>query len=215
MEERMREKKELVEYGKKIHQAGLSDGTSGNLSVYFPEKELMAITPSGMDYEGMEPEDMVLMDLSGNILEGRRLPSSEWILHAELYKRKNARAVIHTHPPYASIFAILRKHLGPIHPMIANLNTAEIPCAEYRIYGSEDLAKVTVSAMAQSKAVLMANHGLLVYGQSLEEALKNTETVEVLARLTYRAMAIGEPHFLSPDEIQAVWKKFQTYGQKK
>lgn len=214
MEEKMREKEELVDYGKKIHQAGLSDGTSGNLSVYFPDKKIMAISPSGIEYEKMTPEDIVLMDLSGKILEGRRLPSSEWMLHAELYKRKIARAIIHTHPPYASVFAVLRKPLGPIHAMIANLHTTEIPCAEYRIYGSEDLAKVTVSAMEESRAVLMANHGLLVYGENLEEALRGTETVEVLARLTYRAMAIGSPHFLSQNEVSAVLKKLPHYGQK-
>lgn len=113
----LREERELVvEYGKKLSQEKLSVGTSGNISVYNVEEGLMAITPSGMDYMKLKPEDVVVMDLDSHLVDSDRKPSSEWALHTGFYlKKKDIRAVVHTHPKYSTIFAVLREPIRPVH----------------------------------------------------------------------------------------------------
>ena len=187
----MQEERELVvEYGKKMSAAGLSTGTSGNISIYNAEKGLMAISPSGMGYFDTKPEDVVITDLDANIVDGSRKPSSEWALHTIFYKKKpEVRAVVHTHSMYCTTFAVLRQPLRAVHYVIGDANADTIPCAPYE------------------------NHGLIVCGKDIKSAYSLAGNMEYVAELQYRAMCIGSPVILDGAEMKNVMERFKTYGQ--
>lgn len=210
-----KQRKKLVKYGKKLSRAGLCPGTSGNLSIFIPEEKLVLITPSGIDYEKTKKSDLVLMDLEGNIVEGVRKPSSEYHLHTLFYKnKKDAKALVHTHSVFATSIACMRMPIKAFHYQIADANTHQIPCAQYKRYGTEDLAKSAVKAAGSSKAVLLANHGLVVYDESIKKAYNLAKEVEYLAQIQYRTMVMGNTEVLSKDQIEEVALGFKTYGQK-
>lgn len=212
----LEEKKELVEYGKKMSAEGLSSGTSGNLSIYLKEEGVVLITPSGIGYFDTKPEDIVAMDLEGNIIEGTRKPSSEWHLHTLFYKNKpEARAVVHTHSKFCTTLATLRMPIKAVHYVIADAGTNEVPCAPYRRYGTEELAKVAVESANESNAVLLANHGIVVCGKSLKSAYGLAKGMEYVAEIQVTAMSVGEPVVLSKEEMDEVLEGFKTYGQVK
>ena len=212
----LEEKKELVEYGKKMSAEGLSSGTSGNLSIYLKEDGVVLITPSGIGYFDTTPEDIVVMDLEGNIIEGTRKPSSEWHLHTLFYKNKpEARAVVHTHSKFCTTLATLRMPIKAVHYVIADAGTNEVPCAPYRRYGTEELAKVAVESAKESNAVLLANHGIVVCGKSLKSAYGLAKGMEYVAEIQVTAMSVGEPVVLSKEEMDEVLEGFKTYGQVK
>lgn len=212
----LEEKKELVEYGKKMSAEGLSSGTSGNLSIYLKEEGVVLITPSGIGYFDTTPEDIVVMDLEGNIIEGSRKPSSEWHLHTLFYKNKpEARAVVHTHSKFCTTLATLRMPIKAVHYVIADAGTNEVPCAPYRRYGTEELAKVAVESAGESNAVLLANHGIVVCGKNLKSAYGLAKGMEYVAEIQVTAMSVGEPVVLSKEEMDEVLEGFKTYGQVK
>lgn len=212
----LEEKKELVEYGKKMSAEGLSSGTSGNLSIYLKEEGAVLITPSGIGYFDTKPEDIVAMDLEGNIIEGTRKPSSEWHLHTLFYKNKpEARAVVHTHSKFCTTLATLRMPIKAVHYVIADAGTNEVPCAPYRRYGTEELAKVAVESAKDSNAVLLANHGIVVCGKNLKSAYGLAKGMEYVAEIQVTAMSVGEPVVLSKEEMDEVLEGFKTYGQVK
>lgn len=212
----LEEKKELVEYGKKMSAEGLSSGTSGNLSIYLKEEKVVLITPSGIGYFDTEPEDIVVMNLDGNIVEGSRKPSSEWHLHTLFYKNKpEARAVVHTHSKYCTTLSTLRMPIKAVHYVIADAGTSEVPCAPYRRYGTEELAKVAVETAGKSNAVLLANHGIVVCGKNLKSAYGLAKGMEYVAEIQVTAMSVGEPVVLTKEEMDEVMEGFKTYGQVK
>ena len=212
----LEEKKELVEYGKKMSAEGLSSGTSGNLSIYLKEEGVVLITPSGIGYFDTTPEDIVVMDLEGNIIEGTRKPSSEWHLHTLFYKNKpEARAVVHTHSKFCTTLATLRMPIKAVHYVIADAGTNEVPCAPYRRYGTEELAKVAVESAKESNAVLLANHGIVVCGKNLKSAYGLAKGMEYVAEIQVTAMSVGEPVVLTKEEMEEVMEGFKTYGQVK
>lgn len=212
----LEEKKELVEYGKKMSAEGLSSSTSGNLSIYLKEEGVVLITPSGIGYFDTTPEDIVVMDLEGNIIEGTRKPSSEWHLHTLFYKNKpEARAVVHTHSKFCTTLATLRMPIKAVHYVIADAGTNEVPCAPYRRYGTEELAKVAVESAGESNAVLLANHGIVVCGKNLKSAYGLAKGMEYVAEIQVTAMSVGEPVVLSKEEMDEVLEGFKTYGQVK
>ena len=211
----MQAERELVaEYGRRMSADRLSTGTSGNLSVYDPERGLMAISPSGMAYSAIRPEDVVVTDLNANIVEGERRPSSEWALHTEFYRRKpDARAVAHTHSVFCTTFAVLNEPIRAVHYAIAGAGTDEIPCAPYCTFGTELLAERAVRYCGRGNAVLLGNHGVVCCGESLEKAYALAGDLEFTARLQYQARCIGTPRVLTEDEMAAALERFQTYGQ--
>ncbi|BAK97831.1 putative sugar phosphate class II aldolase [Oscillibacter valericigenes Sjm18-20] len=213
----LREERELVaEYGRKMSADRLSTGTSGNLSIYDPEHGLMAISPSGMGYFDIRPEDVVVTDLGARMVEGDRKPSSEWALHAAFYRRKpEARAVVHTHSVYCTTFAVLGKPIEAVHYAIADAHTDRVPCAPYETFGSPELARVAVDTCGTANAVLLANHGLVVCGDSMQSAYALASNMEFVAELQYRAMCVGKPNILSGAQMEEVLEKFRTYGQPK
>lgn len=211
----MQEERELVvEYGKKMSEARLSTGTSGNISIYNAELGYMAISPSGMDYFSTKPEDIVITDLEANIVDGARKPSSEWALHTIFYKNKpDARAVVHTHSMYCTTFACLGKPIEAIHYVIGDANTDTIPCAPYQTFGTVELAEAAMKVCGESNAVLLGNHGLVVCGSSIKSAFSLAGNCEYLAELQYNAMCIGKPNILSKADMDIVMEKFKSYGQ--
>lgn len=209
------EREALVDYGKKLSLEGLCPGTSGNLSVYDPDSGLMAITPSGLNYFETRPEDIVITDLSGNIVDGGLRPSSELNLHAAFYRAKpEARSVVHTHSVFCTTLGILGEPIRAVHFMIGAANSREIPLAPYVTFGTEALAEVAVRFCGGSKAVLLANHGLVTYGGSLADAFELAVTLEYVAQLQYRARCAGSPNVLDDEQVDAAIERFRSYGQK-
>ncbi|GAQ25901.1 L-fuculose-phosphate aldolase [Tepidanaerobacter syntrophicus] len=208
-------RKEIIDYGKKLIESKLTRGTGGNISMCDREKNIMAITPSGIDYFKIEPEQIVLIDVeTGDIKEGDTIPSSECEMHRIFYKyREDVNAVIHTHATFAASISCLNQSLPPLHYLVgfAGLN---VRCAPYATYGTVELAKNAFEAMKDRKACLLANHGLLAVGTSLAEAFAVTEQIEFCCELYYRAKSIGEPVILPEDEMIRVMERFKNYGQR-
>lgn len=211
----LREERELVvQYGKKMSTAGLSAGTSGNISIYNAEKGLMAISPSGMDYFGIQPEDVVVTDLEANIVDGKRKPSSEWALHTIFYRKKpEIRAVVHTHSVFCTTFAVLGQEIQAVHYAIGDANTDTVKCAPYCTFGTPELAEAAIQTCGEANAVLLGNHGLLCCGKSIESAFSLASNLEYVAELQYRAMSIGKPNVLTKEQMELALEKFKSYGQ--
>lgn len=210
-----KERELIVEYGKKLITSNLTKGTGGNLSIFNREEKLMAISPSGIDYFKIEPKDVVILDLEGNKVDGKRTPSSEYEMHRIFYaNRTDIDAIIHTHTIYATTIACLNWDLPPVHYMVA-LAGPNVRCAEYATYGTKELAENAFKAMENRKAVLLANHGLLAGAKKLANAFNITEEIEYCAELYYRTKSIGEPVILPEEEMDLMMKKFKTYGQVK
>lgn len=207
-------REEIIVYGKKLIETGLTTGTGGNLSICDRERNLMAITPSGIDYFEIQPEQIVLLDVNtGDIVDGNSVPSSECDMHRILYKyRTDVNAVIHTHATFAATISCLNQPLPPIHYLVAFAGV-DVRCAPYASYGTVELAKNAFEAMKDRKACLLANHGLLAAGSNLAEAFAITETIEFCCELYYRAKSMGEPVILPEEEMVYMIERFKNYGK--
>lgn len=209
-----KERKLIVEYGQKLIKNGLTTGTGGNLSIFNRNQRLVAISPSGMDYFDVTAEDVVIIDLDGNVVDGHRIPSSEVSMHLIYYnRRKDIDAVVHTHSTYATTISCLNWGLPAVHYLVAYAGN-DVRCAEYATYGTPELAVNSFEAMSGRRAVLLANHGLLSGGMSIDHAFNIAEEIEFCAELYYRTKSIGEPIILDEDEMTLMQKKFETYGQR-
>jgi L-fuculose-phosphate aldolase len=202
---------QLVASGRDLLARGLLSQTSGNLSIRLPGDQVL-ITPSSMEYDLIEPSDIVLIRLDGSIISGNRKPSSETPLHCLVYaERPDVSAIVHTHSPHATTLAVLGLPIPAVHYMIAVAGTTEIAVADYATYGSPELARNVRDAFAApAKAALIANHGLVAGAGSLKEAASVAEAVETLAGLYYRARAVGTPVVLSADQMADVMLKYQA-----
>ena len=202
---------QLIATARAMQPAGLNRGTAGNVSVRCNTG--FYITPTGMPYDTLAADDIPLMALDGSH-QGRRKPSSEWRFHRDLYAaRPEFGAVLHAHSPFAVSLACLRREIPPFHYMIARFGGDTIRCADYAIFGSQELSTAALQAMAGRRACLLANHGLLVAGRDLAEALALAIEFEDLCEQYWRACAIDRPVLLSADDMAAVIKKFSDYGQ--
>ena len=191
--------------------AGLNRGTSGNVSVRSGDG--FHITPTGMRYDQLQADDIPLMALDGSH-QGRRKPSSEWRFHRDLYAtRPEVGAVLHAHSPFAVSLACLRRDIPPFHYMIARFGGSTIRCADYAIFGSEALSNGALVALHGRRACLLANHGMLVAGRDLDEALALAIELEELCEQYWRACQLGQPVLLSADEMASVQQQFAGYGQ--
>jgi L-fuculose-phosphate aldolase len=203
---------DLLATSKRMAELGLAPGTSGNVSVRTSTGFL--VTPSAIPYDKLQPDDMVEVRDDGTLRPNQRVPSSEWQLHRDLMaQRRDAVAIVHTHSPFCTTIACLRRPLPAIHYMIALAGTDEIPCAAYATYGSAELAHNVAAALGDGKAALMANHGMVAIGDSLAAALKLAAEIETVAGLYWRALQIGDPVILPADEIKRVAAKFAAHGQ--
>jgi L-fuculose-phosphate aldolase len=196
MEEEL--KKELLGYAKRMEQMGLVVGTSGNISVR--KGETVAIKPSSVDYGTMSIDDIVLVDLEGNVVEGERNPSSELKMHLAVYRsRPNVGAVVHTHSKYASVLAVLGTPILPVLDEVVNYFGGSIECSKYGMPGSSELAKNAVEALAERNGVLLSHHGALACGKDLKSAFENAVRLERVAEIFVIASSIGKPESV-PDE---------------
>lgn len=210
-----KERLELIKYGRKLVEAGLTKGTGGNLSVFDRELGYMAITPSGIDFFEIQPEDIVIMDLEGNKVEGERTCSSEWEMHLLQYKtRQDIDAVVHAHTMYATVISCLHWELPATHYMIA-VAGPDVRCAEYATYGTHELAVNAARAMKDRKAVILANHGLLAGANDLLNAFNIIEEIEYCSEIYCNARSIGNPVVLSEEEMTLMAERFKSYGQRK
>ena len=210
-----KERELIVEYGKKLSASGLCPGTSGNISILNKDLGLVAISPSGIDYFETRPQDVPIINLLGEIIDGSTKPSSEIHLHLDFYAAKpEISSIVHTHSVFCSVFAALRQPLRAVHYVIGDANTDEVPCAPYCIYGSKELSEAAVNACGNSLAVLLANHGIVCCGKNISSAYGLAKNLEYLAEVQYRAMSIGNPVILSKDQMNSVMEKFKGYGQK-
>ncbi len=206
---------QVVTVARRMNGTGLNQGTSGNLSVRI-EGGLL-VTPSSLPYEQMEADDLVALDLSGQLLrERQRRPSSEWRLHADVLScRPEAMAVLHCHPIHATALACHDRGIPAFHYMVAVAGGDEIRCASYATFGTKELSDNVVSALGQRTACLLARHGMVSLGKDLESALRVAVEVETLARMYLQALQVGEPPLLSAEQMQAVHAQFRGlhYGQ--
>lgn len=203
----------VIEAARRTVGLGLTHGTSGNVSCRIPGG--MLITPTGMPYDSLEPADVVAIGLDGVAEAGeRRRSSSEWRMHAGLYRaRPDVGAVVHGHSPAATAVACLGRDLPPFHYMIAVAGGDSVRCAGYALFGTEALADLAVAAMIDRWACLLARHGLLAAGPTLERAVAVAAEVEFLAGVYLQLLPLGEPARLDPDQVGAVIDRFRSYGQ--
>lgn len=202
---------QLLEAALALASEGLSPGSSGNLS--FRRGGGFVITPSGLAPGDLETASLVRLDLEGRVLHGSLSPSSEWPMHAALYRaRPEIGAVVHTHSPYATTLACARKAIPPLHYMIAVAALDEVPCAPYESFGSTALAASAVAAIGPRWATLLANHGQIAVGRNLSHALWVAREVETLARTYWGTLAIGGPVLLSKAELDSVGERIGNYG---
>lgn len=206
-------REQVAHYARRMIGAGLTVGTGGNLSIFDRSLGLMAITPSAVPYEELRPEDVVVLDRSGEVVAGYHKPSSEYLMHLLTYEgRPDANAMVHAHPPYATTIACLRQPLPAVDYLVAFAGGPDVPCAEYAPFGTRELAEKALQAMEGRNAVLLANHGMNVIGPTLARAFAIAEQLEYCARLYWQAKAIGEPVILPDDEMARMVERFKTYG---
>lgn len=187
-------KREVLRIAKKAYAEGLMAGTSGNMSAFCRETGIMAVTPSSYDYSIMEEKDIVLIDLEGNVVEGWLKPSSEWRMHAEIYRYvERVNAVVHTHSPYATSFAVLQKEIPVVLIEMPIFLNGSIEVSPYAVQGSAQVGLNAVPILKRKNACLMANHGVVTAGENLEKAYLASVYAEDTAKIYHMALSVGKP----------------------
>ena len=207
----MQEKEQVVRFGKKLIDRRLTTGSGGNISVYNREKNLVAISPSGLDYYETTPEDIVILDMDGNLVEGKHRPSSEAGMHLAFYKnRADVSGIVHTHSKFATAIACMGWELPAVHYLIG-MAGHRVKCTGYATYGSDELAKKALETIGDSNAVLLANHGLIALGEDVDRAFSTAEHLEFVSEVYYLTKTLGTPNILSDEDMDEVMKKFGTF----
>ncbi len=204
------ERAALVDYCLRMQADDLTVGTSGNLSVR--SGDLIAITPSGVNYDDLTPEAICVIDLEGKVVEADLDPSSEVPMHTSVYRATDAGAVVHTHPMYCTALSVLMDEVPPVHYMLALLG-GPVRVAPYARFGSPELAQGSVDAMVDRTGVLLRNHGATTHGDTLAKAYTRSIYLEWVCRLYHQARLIGEPQLLTAEQLEEVGKVIDTYGQ--
>lgn len=200
-------KSNVQKIARKSSLEGLVAGTSGNVSFYDREEGLLYITPSNLDYREMEPADIMVMELDGRVVEGPHKPSSEWRLHAEIYKRKEeVGAVIHTHSPYATGFAIVGEGVPLILVEMLPFLGGDIPVAAFGLPGTDEVGIHAAEAMRGRNAALLENHGVVAAGKDVEQAYLRAVYVEDAAKAYHFAKLMGNPKRI-PKEAEMILRE--------
>lgn len=183
----------LLEYTRKAYENKLFAGTSGNLSMYDNENERIFITPSSIPYEDMTSEDMVIIDMDGVVLEGKYQPSSEWKLHTSIYKeRKEIKAVVHTHSPYATAFAVANMPIPMILVEMLPFIGDGVEVGEFALPGEAEVGLEAVKALKGRKGCLLKNHGAVAIGEDIGSAYMAAVYIEDAARVYYLSSTVGK-----------------------
>jgi L-fuculose-phosphate aldolase len=206
-----REKRQsIIDACLRMNASGINQGTSGNISLRHGDG--MLITPTSTPYEAMKPEHIVYMHLDGNHDPGQR-PSSEWRFHRDILKaRPEVNAIVHAHPPYSTMLAIMGMEIPPVHYMVAVAGGDTIRCAPYATFGTQELSEHAVRALEGRLACLLEHHGMIAVGPSLPKAMWLAVEVETLARQYHGCLQIGTPPLLSKEEIEKVRLRMAGYG---
>ncbi|WP_113703156.1 class II aldolase/adducin family protein [Nonomuraea lactucae] len=194
-------REQLCEYGRRAVELGLVIGTSGNLSVR--QGDLVAVTPSGVALDRLTPETCPVVDVAGHLVEGELQPSSETPMHLAVYEATDAQAVVHTHSVFGTVVATTMTELPPVHYNALLLGGA-VKVAPYATYGTPELAANVRAALEGRRAALMANHGGVTIGATLEEAFEATRLLEWLCEVYVRALGVGRPAVLTAEQLDAV-----------
>lgn len=205
----MQAREELCAVYRQIEQSGLSAGTAGNISIRFGEH--MLISPTGADGATITPQDFVLTALDGEALSGG-IPSSEWAIHAGLYRAGKGEAVVHAHPDHCVALSCLREPIPAFHYMIASFGGDHIPCSSYAAFGTQELADSVLASMQGVTACLMANHGMVCVAGTLLGAYRKALKLEMLARQYWLARSVAPPELLTAREMAIVADRYRAYG---
>lgn len=203
----------VVDAARRMNASGLNRARAGNVSARVAGGEAFLVTPTGMDYDAIDADDIVEVGFDGSA-RGRRAPSSEWRFHRAIYEaRGDAFAIVHAHAPFCTTLACLRRGIPAFHYMVAVAGGADIRCSDYATFGTDELAEAMCLALEDRRACLMANHGMVAFGRDLDHALRLAIEVESLAEMYWRALQVGEPVLLPAEEMARVIGKFASYGQ--
>jgi len=208
-------KTELVELHLELPRHELAVWTGGNVSARDPETGLVVIKPSGVRYEDLRPEQMVVVDPQGQVVEGKLKPSSDTASHLYIYRhRPDVGGVVHTHSPYATAFAALGRPIPVVLTAIADEFGGPIPCGGFALIGDESIGKVVIDAIGDSPAVLLKNHGVFTIGKTAEAAVKAAVMAEDNARTVWLAFQLGTPDEIPAQEVARLHRRYITvYGQ--
>jgi L-ribulose-5-phosphate 4-epimerase len=208
-------KQMLFELHKELPRNNLVAWTSGNVSVRDRKNGLIVIKPSGVRYENLLPDHMVVVDLDGKVVEGNLKPSSDTASHLYIYKhRQDIGGIVHTHSPYATAFAAINKPIPVYLTAQADEFGGPIPCGGFALIGGEEIGKVVIETIGNSSAVLLKNHGVFTIGASAEAAVKSAVMVEDIAHTTWLALQLGKPDEISAENVAKLHKRYKNeYGQ--
>ncbi len=205
----------LVESGKRMLHSGLTVETWGNISVRDPETGFIYLTPSGMPYDTLTEDDIVVMDINGNRIEGERRPTIECAMHLGIMKnRPDVNAIIHTHPIYSQIFALLHESIPPVIDEAAQVLGEDVGVTEYAVPGSSEMAENVISTLGNGAACLVANHGAVCVGKDMDTAFKVCTVLEMTSQIYYMARSIGTPKPIPQEKIDYMKNvTVKNYGQ--
>ena len=208
-------KEELVHLHLELPKNNLVVWTSGNVSGRDPQTGFVVIKPSGVRYEALSPENMVVVDLYGRVVEGKHKPSSDTLAHVYVYRhRPDINGVVHTHSTFASAWAAVGKPIPAVLTAICDEFGGPIPVGAYARIGSDEIGREIVRSIGASPAILMKNHGVFTVGRTAEEAVKAAVMVEDVARTVFYAMQLGQPDEIPPEEVARAHKRYaEEYGQ--
>ena len=209
-EHRLRE--EVAATALAMSQKGLSPQRSGNVSARY--EDALLVTPSGIPYGDIGPDDIVRVEMDGTLKAGQLKPSSEAPFHLAIYQAfPAARAIVHCHSMAATALACARLEIPAFHYMVAVAGGKKIPLADYATFGTDELAAAAVKALEGHRACLLANHGQIAWSATIAKALELAAEVETLARQYIDVLALGRPHILDDAEMDRVIEKFRSYGK--
>ena len=200
-------RQELAEQYRRLGAAGLNELSSGNVSCRIDDD--MLISPSGASFDTIEPDVVVRMSLDGE-WQGERKPSSEWRMHAALYKNTRASAVVHTHSDYCVALSCQGRDLPGFHYLVGTFGGSDVPCTTYYTFGSQELADSAAEALQDRRACLLGSHGMICRGRNLENAVMLAHRLEIMCRQYVLASQMGEPYVLTEEE----WRDFFDRAQK-
>ena len=206
----------IIQSGIRMLHSGLTVETWGNISLRDPQTGLIYLTPSGMPYDTLSLDDVVVMNSEFQIVEGKRKPTIEAGMHIRIMnQRTDVNAVIHTHPVDSQIFACLHRDIPPIIDEAAQLLEGTVRCAPYALPGTDELAENVVAALGNGMACLMANHGAVCVGGDIDHAFRVCTVLEMTAKIYYMALCIGDPEPIDDEKVafMADFVKNQ-YGQR-
>ncbi|KMW58836.1 Ribulose-5-phosphate 4-epimerase [Candidatus Rhodobacter oscarellae] len=207
----LEKRQSIIDHCRKMNSSGLNQGVSGNISIRHGDG--MLISPTSVPYDALTPEAIAFVRLGDGAASGPFAPSSEWRFHRDIIaRRRDVNAVVHAHPNFCTVLGAMGYEIPAMSYMINIFGGPNIRIAPYALYGTQELSDVAIAAMKGRHGVLLANHGMIAVGSSVEQAFWRAEEMETLARLYHGCLQIGTPVPLSEAQVQEVIDKNAAYG---